>query len=77
LTDASRSGNLSFMSDRLICTADAAAILDVTPRRVRQLRDKIGAYQYTGGLLLFWEKAVRRFLKNRVDGRRNRKARKK
>lgn len=46
----------------LLTTAEAAKVLGVTPRRVRQLKDRIG-YSVFVGVMVFERRAVLRFQK--------------
>ena len=48
-----------------LTTAEVAKILQVTPRWVRKLRDRIGGFEIKGGVLLFDQRAVERFKASR------------
>ncbi len=56
--------NLSRPADEVISTADAAAILHMSPRRVRELCDSLGGVRLTGRALYFPRAAVEEYARN-------------
>lgn len=49
----------------MMTTAEVAAFLKITPRRVRALKDRIGGWEIRAGVLLFKTDRVKRFAESR------------
>lgn len=49
----------------MLTTAEVAALLKVTPRRVRAIKDRIGGWQIKAGVLLFPADKVRKYTEAR------------